>query len=175
MNLVDCSWELLIDMDSSGMAGRCNKSNPKAKAKKTTAASSPLKKHFGRLTTKTCVEASTSSSNNKEADPPRKVLTATFLTYIQSALKGRNPECVQQAQAIHEAYGLLSAENKKAMVTEFFRSGGKKAGLSCLYEQHISVHQQCEDQGWAGYITCGLLMDMWKVSPSIHVVPYPHN
>ena len=121
--------------------GKSKAANPNQKAKNSSG--SPLKKHFGRLRDKTSVEAdkqSSSSSNNSTADPPRKVLTATFLTYIQSALKARSAESVQQAQTIHEAHGKLSADAKNQWLQNFLKLAGRNQGCAaCMSSAFVLI------------------------------------
>ena len=83
-----------------------------------------------------------------------------------------------EACEIMERYKTSSAEEKKELIAIFFRSGGRKAGLSCLYKQEVSKKNECADRFWRGYVTAGMLMEKFGVPyfpTKIHQSPVPSD
>ena len=90
--------------------------------------------------------------------------TSHFLTYIKYALKNCKCEETQsQAEVINQHYMGLSAENKKRMVQQFFKEGGKKQGLENLYQQTVNVKQSAWGGSWEGYCSADKLLELNSV------------
>ena len=98
------------------------------------------------------------------AAQPKKVQTAGFLSYLCSTSKSSNNELSNMACVLQQRYKQLDSQAKKVMVQDFFRSGGKKQGLMATYSQLYRTSQSSSCNGWAGYVTCGMLMEMFGVS-----------
>ena len=94
---------------------------------------------------------------------PRKNFTGGFLMYIRLALKGQNEQACEQARAVQDAYATMSSSEKNLWLMDFFRAGGKRSGLSSIYQQCMVVKNKCEDLEWEGYLTVGTLMTLWGV------------
>ena len=79
----------------------------------------PLKRSFheGRLKAK---ETSPKKQKQQEADPPRKVMTSNFLSYLVCAEKSVNADVVGQAEYIADHYFKAGMDEKKAIVDGFY-------------------------------------------------------
>ena len=71
-------------------------------------------------------------------------------------------------------YMELTVPEKKALIQEFFKVGGRKQGLSLCFAQAIHTKQAASEGTWSGYVTPGALMvlegvpwDVSKMSPTI--------
>ena len=65
---------------------------------------------------------------------------------------------------VHQRYFTLTSDQKKQMVSDFFRLGGKKQGLTSTYEQTMAMQTKASGGNLAMYVNIGTLMDIWKVS-----------
>ena len=99
----------------------------------------------------------------KEKDKDQRVQNASFLSYLRCALKNKSSEVRGEAESVHAHYFSLSPTEKRTMITDFFRVGGKRPGLSCLYQHTLVVKQKMKDGHWSGYCTAGMLCDLHKV------------
>ena len=96
-------------------------------------------------------------------EPPRKQLTSGFLSYLASAMRSKSEDVCEQAKFIHQRYAEMPADQKK-MVADFFRMGGKKAGLQSTYSQSMALQTKAAGGEWSGYVNLHTLMDLWKAS-----------
>ena len=64
----------------------------------------------------------------------------------------------------------MQPDQKKALVSEFFRMGGKRAGFESSYKQTMAVQRKSSGGAWSGYVNIGTLMDFWKVCLTLLVV-----
>ena len=90
---------------------------------------------------------------------PKKVQTAGFLSYL--CTKSSNSELSNMACVLQQKCGQLDQQAKKAMVQDFFRSGGKKQGLMATYSQAYRKTSVQQLQ-WAGW-----LCDLWNVDGDV--------
>ena len=65
--------------------------------------------------------------------------TRLFLTYLKSAMKGKNETSQAQATALHTYYARLTIQGEKGVISEFFRQGGKKQGLQSIFHSMWTV------------------------------------
>ena len=138
----------------------------KSKAKALTDGMVPLKRSFheGRVKEKeTSPKKQKQQQQQQEADPPRKVMTSNFLSYLVCAKKSVNADVVGQAEYISDHYFKAGMDEKRAIVDGFYRAGGKRPGLSTTYKQCVTLSKTCTDAEWEGYITCGMLMKFFEV------------
>ena len=61
-------------------------------------------------------------------------------------MKGNNDTVATQATSLNAYYSKLTAPEKKAVISAFFKNGGKKQGLSSLFSQYV----ECES-GYANF------------------------
>ena len=107
--------------------------------------------------------AASSRGGGDEQHVPRKNLTGGFLMYIKAAIKSQSADAAEQARAVQDTYQGMSVDQKRALVDGFYRSGGKRQGLSSTYQQCLTMKNKCEDLSWEGYLTFGTLMTLWGV------------
>ena len=120
------------------------------------------------------------SFEKKKAGSPRKAIAAAapaassqqvpsreqnslFLSYVKSAMNCKSAETAAQAAQVNAYYRTLSLSQKKDVILQFFRAGGKKSGLSSCYTQSLLCEQKATDVEWSGYATLGMLLDFLKV------------
>ena len=107
---------------------------------------------------------SSPASSSQSLPQPSRQQHSSFLTYVRFAMTtGKCAESRDQAAAINTHYQALSAQDKKAFISEFHRAGGKKSGLSCCFSQAMQVRQLAADKQWEGYVNFGGLCELWKV------------
>ena len=129
---------------------------PKAKA----SPEGPLKK----LLTRNKGGAVRGSPKKKEADEEiSRTQRSGFLSYIKAAMKSKCDQTSSQAETINRYYAGLGGEEKKAMISEFFRNGGKRSGLSSVFEQTLNISSKAKSGSWSGYCTFGQLMKLHEV------------
>ena len=78
-------------------------------------------------------------------------------------MKGKNPDASKQALEVNKYYHTLTMEEKRLMIQEFFRQGGRKQGLSMTFSQVVHNSQKADDKSWSGYINVAGLMKKWEV------------
>ena len=103
---------------------------------------------------------------SRPADAAQQVTRAqnsTFLSYIRSALKSHNDETKSEAEMVHAHYLTLTADQKRGVIAAFFKAGGKKPGLSSVYQQTLTVKNKQQDGTWAGYCTADMLFSFHGV------------
>ena len=126
----------------------------------------PLAKSFQtRVQGKSPPPAAAAAATTKQGEQPKKLQTSGFLSYLATTSKSSNSQLSNMACLLSEKYRQLDGMGKKQLVAEFFRSGGKKQGLLASYAQIYKTSQTSSNKGWAGYVTCGMLMEMFGVSP----------
>ena len=81
----------------------------------------------------------------------------------------------------------MSPNDKKQMIATFYRSGGKKAGLTSIFKQHVSIIQLAAESEWSGYVTPAALLKLhtvcpekknsttWETPLAPHTTPAPKN
>ena len=135
--------------------GKNQKKQPKVEA------STTIKKIFEK-------KGKTAKGSPKKPSPevnePTRSQRSVFLTYVKAALKGKCEETVGQAELVHNHYGSLDGESKKALIMEFFRNGGRKTGLHSVFKQSLEVQQRHHSGSWAGLCTFGKLLSLHDVS-----------
>ena len=139
----------------------------KEKAKEMEKAQSGLRKY---LTT-----SSNSSSSNNPHSTVQKGDQSLFVTYLKNTQAStKDPLAANQAARLLEQYREMTNEAKKAMVTGFFKSGGRKAGLSSLFKQSISSQASANEKGWAGWATPSTIMSFSTVN-GVDSAPKQHH
>ena len=117
-------------------------------------------------------EKAKDNKNNKNVDSLKRSFAAAqgaqpavkkgdqslFLTYCKSTVASKDPIAANQALKVLEDYKSMTGEAKKAMITNFFKSGGRKQGLSSLFKQVVSTEAAAWDKGWAGWATPSTIM-----------------
>ena len=109
---------------------------------------SPNKQRKAAATT-----APSSPASSSHALEPSRTQRSNFLSYVRSAMASKSEEASHQAAYINAQYHQLSATEKKNLVVEFHKSGGRRQGLSCCYKQTMVVSQKATDGTWEGYLT----------------------
>ena len=146
-------------------------SKAKSQAKKDTSPG-PLKKSFeargkkGQSPRKPPKSAATTTSRGAPSSPSdvSRGDTSAFLSYLRSAMKVKSNTTAEQALQLHQHYKSLDMQEKKALICEFFKAGGKRQGLTCLFSQHVESSQVAGDLEWSGYVTAEGLMELFSVS-----------
>ena len=101
---------------------------------------------------------------------PRKQMTSNFLSYLSCAMKAKTPETASHATMLHKKYFELDWVQKKQLVTDFFRHGGRRSGLESAYTQVLKLTSEAASSSWTGYCTFGMLREMFKVwDPNLRV------
>ena len=109
----------------------------------------------------------TAKAKAEPAQIPRKQLTSGFLSYISSAMHSKTDGVADQAKFLHQHYLSMTPEQKRQMVTDFYKSGGKRSGLESTYKQALSFSTKAAGGEWSGYVNLDGLMDLWKASLGI--------
>ena len=117
---------------------------------------SPLRKSFDK------------NKKKDEVNGPTRQENSLFLTYLKSAMKGNNETSQAQATALHTYYARLSIQEKKGVISEFFRQGGKKQGLQSIFSQYVECENLAEDGKWSGYAN-------WRKVLKLKEVPWPNK
>ena len=83
-------------------------------------------------------------------------------------MRSKTPNIVDQASHLHEHFHTCSIEDKRererALIMEFFKQGGKRAGLAMVCGQHISSTQLPNDLEWRGYCLPNKVMELYGVT-----------
>ena len=126
----------------------------------------PLRRSFDKKKAASPKTKGASSSNGKKGAEAMVTRgdNAAFLSYLRSAMKVKCANTAQQALALHEKYRSMDANEKKSLICEFFKAGGKRQGLSCMFSQHVESSQIAGDKEWSGYVTPEGLMELFSVS-----------
>ena len=109
-------------------------------------------------------DGGSSSSKSAMQTTPSRGQTSTFITYLRSAMRSKTPNVVDQARHLHEHYQSCSIEDKRALIMEFFKQGGKRAGLATVFGQQISSTQLSNDLEWRGYCLPDKVMELYGVT-----------
>ena len=99
-----------------------------------------------------------------EAAPVQKGDQSLFLTYCKSTAASKDATAAGQALRILEDYKQMTSEQKRKTVTNFFKAGGRKAGLKSLFKQVLSTESSAKDIGWRGWATPSMIMSWSGVS-----------
>ena len=130
---------------------------------------SPLKRSFknGQAATSKASSTSAAATSNKRpapADEPTRAQHSGFLSYLRFATKdSKDIDLHNQAAIIQREYSKMSSSQKKDVIVEFFKQGGKRPGLTILYKQMVQMIQSSLDGEWQGYATISMVMDLHKV------------
>ena len=124
---------------------------------------SPLQTSFSKASATTPAAA----GNKRAATPadvgPTRRQHSGFLSYLRFATKDCKDTTVQnQAMVISQQYSKMNGQQKKDMITDFFRGGGKRPGLSIIYKQVLVMSSSVNESEWQGYATIGMLLDLHK-------------
>ena len=109
-------------------------------------------------------KGSSSPSSSASQKTPSRGQTSNFITYLRSAMRSKTPSIVDQASHLHEHYQRCSVEDKRALILEFFKQGGKRTGLATVFGQHISSTQLSNDLEWRGYCLPDKVMELYGVT-----------
>ena len=151
----------------------------KVQAKEKEKDKNTLKKAFQKKGDST----STSSAAAAAATPSRQQ-TSLFLTYLRATSKGKDKRAANQAVELAQHYATLDGDSKRALIGEFFRVGGKKAGLCNAFSQSIHTKEAATEGTWSGYVTPSKCMELegvlgvvpWSTCPNIHqALPGQHS
>ena len=123
------------------------KASPKAAAA-ATAAVNPLKRSFA---------ASAKDGGDAVAEPSKKQQSG-FITYLRCCSSGKDELAKNQAEIM-----LMTPQEKKNLISSFYASGGRKAGLQSIYEQSLSLEQKSDARSWVGYATPTKIMALHEV------------
>ena len=104
--------------------------------------------------------AAASSPASSRASEPTRSQNSLFLTYLKSAMKSKDENHADSAVLLHEHYCKLSLVEKKKLIMDFFRHGGRKNGLSNCVSQHLQINLNIDDKEWSGYCTAKKLMKL---------------
>ena len=152
--------------------GKNKAKDQRKQAKLVRPAKSPLPRAFAKATSN-----SASARRVSQKSPPAKAAkpcitgpedlskkeTSGFLMYLRSASQQKDPSIQSAAKAVLDSYRQMGSDEKKVAITNFFKSGGRRAGLNSLFQQ-IVTHSQNDSVGeWKGYITPTKLMKLWEV------------
>ena len=88
---------------------------------------------------------------------------SNFLSYVTSASKAKDENVQKKALAVLAEYRKMDQTQKRGMVSAFFKTGGKRSGLSQVYSQSISHEASAAGGEWRGYITFGKMMSLKAV------------
>ena len=121
----------------------------------------------------------TASSNSSQAscktpqDPADvdRSHQSLFLTYMKNTTQGKDQVAANQASRILSDYKAMTNEQKRVLVTNFFKGGARKAGLSSVYRQMMKTESEPIEKLWQGYATPDMVLDFFKV----HVPPTPNK
>ena len=82
-----------------------------------------------------------------------KAQQSGFHSYLRVAASAKDGDVAMQAAAILDRYRSMDQSGKRAMVSNFYRCGGKRPGLQNIYSQSVT-HKALADKGsWEGYVT----------------------
>ena len=145
------------------MVKNCKK-GAKAKAE----ATSSIKSHFGKQRISSKSSPTHGKSVGKKevpavADDVCKGHQSNFLSYMASACKAKDETVQKKALTVLEEYRKMDQNQKRSMVSNFFKSGGKRSGLSQVYSQTISHEASAASGEWRGYITFGKMLALKAV------------
>ena len=87
-----------------------------------------------------------------------------FLAFLKCSQASKDAPVREQAEAVLVEYKKLSRDGKRDMVLNFFRSGGKRQGLRCVYTQKV-IHKSTANTGsWEGWwLTPGAILKILGV------------
>ena len=89
-----------------------------------------------------------------------KAEQAWFVTYLKGTAAGKDELASNKANDMLMRYRSSSNVDKKLMVCQFFRQGGKKQGLNAIVQQTISLKEKANKLSWKGYATVGKLLTL---------------
>ena len=156
---------LMLSCPLNGRIMASNKKKNKGSPKKDT-----LQKHFqkGKAGPSTATAAAAACLKD---DGPSRQQTGLFLTYLRVTAKGKDEASAEKAAELSKHYHTLDITAKKQLIQEFFRVGGKKAGLGNCFCQAITTKEAASEGTWRGYVTPSKMMELegvsWEISEQI--------
>ena len=110
-------------------------------------------------------KAVASPKAGKFPEPKEIVRThqSNFISYLTSATKAKDAEIQSQAMMMLSDYKNMEAEAKKVLISNFYKSGGRKAGLASIYKQSLVHDSEADAKSWEGYVTPGKLLQLLGV------------
>ena len=124
-------------------------------------ATSPKKKVEKGNVKQSLMKAAKSASSSPST--PSRQQHSHFLTYLKATIKSKDVTAARQADEINKHYHTLTMEEKRTMISDFFRQGGRKSGLTSCFSQVVQNQQKADDKSWSGYLTISQLMTKWGV------------
>ena len=98
------------------------------------------------------------------ADGVGKIEIASFLSYLRSASGSKCAAVQSQSERVLADYKTMSSSAKKDLISNFSRSGGKRAGLNSCFSQVVKVSEDCKESDWTGYATPDKLLELHSVT-----------
>ena len=144
------------------MAG---KRGQKAKAKQAASPKKSLTQIWKADDSKRTRVNSKSPENKKACDPGEigKGEQSCFLSYLRCAAKGKCEQSRMEAENVLQDYKKATVHDKRCLIANFFRSGGRRAGLQSVYQQSVRSQEKASESDWTGYCTAGKILKMHEV------------
>ena len=130
---------------------------PKKNAKEKV--TSPKKKQEKGNVKQSLMKAAKSASSSSST--PSRQQHSHFLTHLKATIKSKDASAARQADEINKNYHTLTMEEKRTVISDFFRQGGRKSGLTSCCTQVVQNQQKADDKSWSGYLTISQLMTKW--------------
>ena len=127
------------------MAKSSNQAKAPKQAKKNNKKDSPLRKAWEKT------EKMEKKKEGPKGCEPSRAEHSLFLTYLKSAMKGKDARVASQATSLNNYYNKLTAPEKKGIIVAFFKQGGKRQGLSSVFSQFVECENLARDGKWSGY------------------------
>ena len=141
------------------------------KKKRQTSKGSPKKRQASSSSAAAAAAAAAAGGSN-QIEPTRSQQCG-FLSYIGWAQKSKSDDVCSQACQLNSYYHTLAPTEKKALILEFHRSGGKKGGLECVFKQMMKIKEEASNTIWEGYTSFDGLCELHKVSCGLAYAPPP--
>ena len=133
---------------------------PKARAK---AKAKVKKQQAADLRTSFQSAASNQKQHPQDAEDVQRSHQSLFVTYCKNTTMAKDQIAASQAQRILNDYKQMTPEQKKLVVVNFFKGGGRKSGLSSVFRQVAKTESDANEKMWQGYCTPDMVLDFFKV------------
>ena len=158
--IVEIEITYYLDIDFKVKMGKRAARSPKAGPDQKKLTDMKIKK---TVSPKKKGKAASSMAPSSASSQPTRPQHSLFLTYLKGCMKSPDDSTASQASQLSKHYNALGADEKKRLIAEFFRAGGKRAGLSSVFGQHVRCEQDHNEREWTGYATVDKMMELCSV------------
>ena len=103
-----------------------------------------LKRSFAAMASQDAAAAAGAAAGT--AQPIEKSSQSHFVTYLKSTATSKDTVAANKAWQVLQDYKCMTSDQKRCVVQNVFKSGGRKAGLSAIYRQAVSSEFFCKGE-----------------------------